>query len=141
MAVPKPYLTLPGNARSVFDGRKVALQPKLAPVRSLRPRIATLLLFCGNQLAFTLFAGCGLSSFLSKLALGVSGFPLMTNACHKNQIAGFVKFVARQIAAAPTRNNEFSQSTLNWPPDAGLMRQNLQSVQDEVQQLTRHRII
>ncbi|MDD2811483.1 MAG: hypothetical protein PHS22_17985, partial [Rhodoferax sp.] len=77
----------------------------------------------------------------SKLALRVSGFTLMANACHKNQIAGLVEFVARQITAAPTRNNEFSQSTLNGSTDAGLMRQNLQSVQDEVQQLTRHQII
>ncbi|MEN9398050.1 MAG: hypothetical protein RLZ81_2580 [Pseudomonadota bacterium] len=57
----------------------------------------------------------------------------MTYACHKNQIASLVEFVARQITATPTRNDEFSQSTLNRPPDAGLMRQNLQSVQDEIQ--------
>ncbi len=65
----------------------------------------------------------------------------MTNACHKNQIADVIEFVARQITAASTRNYEFSQSTLNWPSDAGLMRQDLQSVQDEVQQLTRHWVI
>ena len=60
----------------------------------------------------------------------------MANACHKNQIAGLVEFVARQITAAPTRNNEFSKSTLNGSPDARLMRQNLQSIQDEIQQFT-----
>jgi hypothetical protein len=65
----------------------------------------------------------------------------MPNACHKNQIAGIVEFVARQITAAPTRNNEFSQSTLNRPSDARLMGQNLQSIKDEIQQLTSHRII
>jgi len=65
----------------------------------------------------------------------------MADACHKNQIAGLVEFVAGQITVAPTRNNEFSQSTFNWPADAGLMRQNLQSVQDEIEQLTSHRII
>ncbi len=65
----------------------------------------------------------------------------MANACHKNQISDIVEFIARQISAAPTRNNEFSQSTLNRPSDAGLMGQNLQSVQDEIQQLASHRII
>lgn len=65
----------------------------------------------------------------------------MANACYKNQIAGLFEFVARQITAAPARNDEFSQSTLNRPSDAGLMRQDLQSVQDEIQQLTSHRII
>ena len=65
----------------------------------------------------------------------------MANACHKNKISGLIEFVARQITAAPTRNNEFSQSTLNGPSDARLMSQDLQSIQDEIQQLASHWII
>ena len=65
----------------------------------------------------------------------------MANACHKNQIVGFIQFIARQITAAPTRNNEFSQSLVNRPSDGGLMRQNLQRVKNEIQQLASHRLI
>ena len=65
----------------------------------------------------------------------------MANACHKNQIVGIIKFIASQITAAPTRNNEFSQSMVNRPSDGGLMRQNLQRVKNEIQQLASHRII
>ena len=57
----------------------------------------------------------------------------MTNARHKNQVSGIVKFVSRQIAATPARNDELSQPALNRPTDTGLMRQNLQCIKYEIQ--------
>jgi hypothetical protein len=41
--------------------------------------------------------------------------------------------MARQITTAPTRNDEFSQSTVNRPSDGGLVRQDLQRVTNEIQ--------
>ena len=65
----------------------------------------------------------------------------MANACHEYQIAGFVKLVPRQITAAPARHNEFSQSTLKRSSNAGLMRQDVQRVEDEIERLTSQWII
>jgi hypothetical protein len=42
----------------------------------------------------------------------------MANACHENKVASSIEFVARQITAASTRNDQFSQSTVNRPSDA-----------------------
>ena len=39
----------------------------------------------------------------------------MANTCHQHQVAGLVERVARQVAAAPARNNQFSQSPFNRP--------------------------
>ncbi len=41
----------------------------------------------------------------------------MANACHKHQILGFVKLVARQIATASAGNNEFSQASADRAAD------------------------
>ena len=64
----------------------------------------------------------------------------MANARHHNQITHLVELVARQVTAASARDNEFTQSTLNRSSDAGLMRQHVQSVKDEIQQFTGQRI-
>ena len=64
----------------------------------------------------------------------------MANAGNQHQVAGLVERVARQVTAAPARNNQFTQTPFNRPTDAGLMRQHLQGVQDEIQQVTRYGI-
>lgn len=72
-----------------------------------------------------------------KLILRIAGFPLVANARNQHQVAGLVERVARQVAAAPARNNQFTQTPFNRPADAGLMRQNLQGIRDEIQQFAR----
>lgn len=76
------------------------------------------------------------------LTLRAPGFSLMTNARHKNQITGIVEYLAGQIPPAATAgNDEFSQPTFNRTTDTWLMGQDLQSIQNEIQQVTRHRTI
>ena len=70
----------------------------------------------------------------SNLCVLIASFALVANAGDHDPVQGIVPRIARQIAAASAGDDEFTQTTFHRATNAGLMRQHLQCIQDEIEQ-------
>jgi len=71
----------------------------------------------------------------SNLFVCIANFSLVANTGDHDPVQRIVPFIARQIAAAPARDDQFTQTTLHRAANARLMRQHFERIQDEIKQI------
>ena len=74
------------------------------------------------------------STCASNLFVCIANFSLVANAGDHDPVQGIVPRIARQVAAASAGDDQFTQTTFHRAANAGLMRQHLQCIQDEIEQ-------
>jgi hypothetical protein len=72
----------------------------------------------------------------SNLFVCIASFALVANTGHHDPVQGIVPCIARQISAAPARDDQLAQTTFYRAANAGLMRQHVERVQDVIEELT-----
>ena len=70
----------------------------------------------------------------------IARLTLMADTQHPNNVRTPIHPVERQIAAASTRNNQFTHAHFHWTADTRLMGQHLQCVENKADQIARKRV-
>jgi len=78
--------------------------------------------------------GFTLDTRYSNVILCIANFSLVANAGDQDPVLGIVPCIARQIAAASARDDQFTQTIFHRAANAGLMRQHFKRIQNEIKQ-------